>query len=95
MTVLTIGVVVGLLAAIPKFPLLHDNVPSTIVWICLGVVVLMTALNVLNGVTLLSVRRWISDRMGDSWRARGHRKLDKLYASALAADTSPPDPGTG
>ncbi len=47
-TVLTIGVVVGLLAAIPKFPLLHDNVPSTIVWICLGVVVLLTALNVLK-----------------------------------------------
>jgi hypothetical protein len=86
-----IAFVVGVVATIPGIPLIEvKSVWRYAIWACLGVFVLSTVGTGLKGVTVLDIRRGISDRVEHWICARGHRKLDELHAEAIAPSEPTP-----
>jgi len=77
---------VGVLAAIPDFPLLaiKNHGWRVTVWVCLALAAALSAFGFVNGLTLLGLRRSISVAVERRWCARGHRKLDKLHGTSSA-----------
>lgn len=86
-TLFALAFLVGILASIPGFPLIGiESGWRYIVWACLAVFLLVNIGTAMKGITIIGIRRDVSERV-ESWICqRGHRKLDELHAQATRPD---------